>query len=97
MMISPDSDVDKLKDLSYLELIKERDILIDSIQDFEIMEKWDDRSEEEWRMHPTPEVQYQVHLEYLSKLCSYMHERYNEKFVSKGKKLSDLNEWLNKG
>ena len=86
-MISPESYIETIKDLSYAELIKERDVLIRSIQRFEKMEKAGDRSGEEWSIMPSLEVLYQVEMGYLSRLCAYMSEKYNGEYVWGDKKL----------
>ena len=89
MMMSLKSYADQFTDASYTELIKERDCLIRYIRKFEKSEKANDRYGEEWMIHPSPEVRYQVYLEYLSELCSFMHKKYNEEYVHGEKKLSD--------
>ena len=81
MMISPEVYVEQLKDASYLELIREREQLIEGIRKFEKNELAGDRSDPEWRYCPSPDVQYQMHLEYLSGLCSFMQEKYNSEYV----------------
>ena len=81
MMISPDYFAEERKNLSYPELIRERDELISFMQDFEKKEMAGDRSDPEWRYHPSPVVRYQMHLEYLTELCRLMKEKYNEEYV----------------
>ncbi len=78
MMISPGGYIEELKDADYNSLIEERDQLIEAISEFERKEKAGDRSGEEWRFMPNPEVQYQMNLQYLSELCKLMHEKYME-------------------
>ena len=90
MMISPDTFIEPYRKADYKELIKARDKLITDIRKFEKKEMADDRSGEEWRYAPSPEVKYQVHLEYLSALCALMQERYNEEYVWGDKKLNDI-------
>ena len=90
MMISPDMYIEELKDADYNALIEERDQLIEAIVEFEQKEKAGDRSGEEWRFMPSPEVLYQVNLEYLAEVCKLMHERYNEDYVDEDKRLSDV-------
>lgn len=87
MMISPSSYVEELKDADYNTLIEERDELISFIVEFEKNEKAGDRSGDAWMMSPSPEVQYQVYLEYLSELCKLMYDRYNEEYVDQDKYL----------
>ena len=88
MMISPDGYIESLIDADYNTLIEERDQLIDFIVEFEQKEKAGDRSGEEWRFMPSPEVRYQMHLEYLAVLCKLMHKKYNEDYVWGDKRLS---------
>ena len=76
MMISPMGYVENLKDLSYEDLIDEREQLIRSIRDFEEAEKAGDRSGDEWMIMPSPATRYRMNLEYLSELCAYMSEKY---------------------
>ena len=38
---------------------------------------------------PSPDVRYQMYLEYLSGLCLFMRNKYNEEYVWGDKKLSD--------
>lgn len=87
MMISPDMYIEELMDADYDTLIEERNQLIDIIVEFEENEKAGDRTGEGWMMHPSPEVQYQMHLEYLSELCKLMHDKYNEEYVDGEKHL----------
>lgn len=89
MMISPDGYIEELKEADYNTLIEERDQLIEAIVEFENKEKAGDRSGEEWMIMPSPEVQYQVHLECLAELCKLMHEKYNEDYVCGDKQLGD--------
>ncbi len=78
MMISPGGYIDELRDADYNTLIEERDQLIEAIAEFERKEKAGDRSGEEWRILPSPEVQYQMNLQYLSEVCKLMYEKYME-------------------
>lgn len=81
MMICPDSYMEMLKDKPYKDLIKCRDNLIRDVQRFERDEIKGDRSDPSWRMHPRPDVVYQVKLQYLSRLCAYMQEKYNAEYI----------------
>ena len=87
MMISPEMYMEQLKEASYLELIRERDRLIEYIRKFEKDELAGDRSDPSWRYCPSPDVQYQTHLEYLSELCGFMKEKYNDEYVWGGRTL----------
>ncbi|MCR5235644.1 MAG: hypothetical protein K6E34_00400 [Lachnospiraceae bacterium] len=87
MMVSPDYYIREFADSDYNELIGERDRLVDRIREFEEKENMGDRSGDEWRMNPNPEVYYQFSLECLAKLCLLMHERYNSEYVWGDKRL----------
>lgn len=87
MMISPVTFVERLKDADYNTLIKERNQLTEYIVEFEKKEKAGDRSGDEWNICPRPDVQYQMHLEYLSELCKLMKEKYCEEYAWGDKRL----------
>ena len=89
MMVSPGVYIEELKDADYNTLIEERDQLIKAVVEFEQKEKAGDRSGEEWMIIPSPDVQYQMNLEYLAVLCKLMQEKYREDFVWEDKRLSD--------
>ena len=80
MMIDPKGFVETLKEEPYERLIKERDRLIRSIRRFEKEER-EGCSEGEIVMCPSPDVIYQMELQYLSKLCVFMYEKYNTEYV----------------
>ena len=82
MMTSPESYVSEFKDKTYNELLVERDRLIKSIKEFERnIGKEDDT--DCIIVSPSPEVVYQVELEYLGKLCELISNKYNLEFVGK--------------
>lgn len=81
MMISPEAYIEHFEDAEYLDLIKERDRLMQFITQYEEKDIAGDRSGEEWGIHPRPDVRYQVYLGYLSRLCMLMTEKYNEAYV----------------
>ena len=81
MMSSPEVYVKQFQDATYPELIRERDDLMRFLQEFEKNETAGDRSGEDWEICPTPDVQYQMYLEYVSGLCALMKKRYNEEYV----------------
>ncbi len=89
MMISPDTFIAGYKDKPYLVLIKERERLMESVHRFEQAEMAGDRSDPALRFCPSPDVQYQVNLEYLSALCQLMQERYNRDYVFGERRLRD--------
>lgn len=77
-MISPEVYVMSLNDADYETLIQERNELIELIKEFESKEKKGDRSGDEWNIMPSPKVQYQVNLAYLSELCKFMADKYHQ-------------------
>lgn len=89
MMISPERFEEHWERESYPELIRERDRLIDFLRDFEKKEMAGDRSDPAWRMHPSPEVQYQVYFDYLAVLCGVMHRKYNSEYIWGERSLKD--------
>ena len=78
MMISPQSYIEQQKDKSYEELIKERDRLIKDVRYFEKhIEKF---MNNESGIHPSPDVKYQIYLDYLGELCKLLSDKFNEKY-----------------
>ena len=77
MMISPESYVDELKDKSYKDLLKKREELLEKIYIFE-NGKID---EKEIMLKPSPDVKYQMYLEYLGELCKLIAAKYREEHV----------------
>lgn len=77
MMISPEMFVEMYKDKKYKELLPIRDELIQAIRDFE-EETYDPK---EALINPSPDVVYQMNLEYLGKLCELISEKYNKEYV----------------
>ena len=71
-MISPEAFVDEYRDMPYEELLPVRDELIEDIKDFEVHGGGDTG------MHPSPDVIYQVNLEYLGKLCALIADKYRD-------------------
>lgn len=89
MMISPETFIEHRRNATYLELIKERKRLIRIINKYEKNEIAEDHSGPEWLRTPSPVTQYQMYLEYLSELCSFMHKKYNAEYVHGDRKLSE--------
>ena len=56
----------------------ERDELLAYIRTFEENEKKGDRTGKEWQRMPSPDVQYQMDLEYLAAVCLVLAEKYRE-------------------
>lgn len=78
-MISPQSFVDEFDDESYVTLLKERDKLIREIRHFEKHREEIMNSEEAY-ICPSPDVVYQMNLEYLGALCMLISKKFNEEF-----------------
>jgi len=77
MMISPQSFIKEFKNKSYKELLEERENLLRSIYEFEkngVDNKLGDF------IKPSPNVIYQVNLEYLGELCRLISEKFNEEY-----------------
>ena len=77
MMISPNCYIDELKDKSYKELLRERKELLEAIYSFENEEI----KQGEMICSPSPEVVYQMNLEYLGELCKLISKKYNEEYI----------------
>lgn len=76
MMISPEMFVELNKDKKYEELLPVRDELIQAIREFEEA-TYDPK---EALINPSPDVVYQMNLEYLGKLCELICDKFNEEF-----------------
>ena len=81
MMISPAAYREGLKGKSYPELMQEREELMDFLHQFETEEIAGNRSNPARVCRPSPEVRYQMFLDYLSVLCGVMSEKYNREYV----------------
>lgn len=77
MMISPEMFLTMHKDMKYQDLLHVRDELIGWTREFE-SKSYDP---EENNFHPSPEVRYQMNLQYLGKLCELISEKYNEEYI----------------
>ena len=73
--------MERLKRMSYLELMEERERLLGFLHRFEMNETAGDRNDPVRRGCPSPAVQYQVYFDYLSVLCGVMRERYKREYV----------------
>lgn len=80
MMISPESYVMMHESDSFEELIKERKSLQREIAHLEKIVFDEKRENEEWMYNPSPDVLYQMNLEYLAALCLLIRDRYREEF-----------------
>lgn len=89
MMKPPECFVERIINLSYPELIRERDRLIRFLQDFEKKEMAGDRTDLEWGISPSPAVRYQMYFMYLAEICGIMHEKYNKEYACEDRTLKD--------
>lgn len=72
MMISPQVYVDELKNEPFEKLVKERERLYKELKKIE-KDAFDlERKSDAWNICPGPDVQYQMHLEYLAELCNFI-------------------------
>lgn len=81
MMISPEGYVLMHKNDSFEELIKERKSLQKKIASLEKIVFAKENDYEEPMVMPGPDVQYQMCLQYLSKLCEFICNKYNREVV----------------
>ena len=77
MMISPETYVAELENESLPKLIKERDSLIREVRRIEKSLFSPDRETNKPAIDPSPEVVYQMDLEYLSALCELIKNRFS--------------------
>jgi hypothetical protein len=75
MMISPNGYVESCKEMSFEELIEQRDMLVEDLRGLEEILLKNDHTDEEWKIYPQPNVRYSVSLEYLEELCKFMREQ----------------------
>ena len=73
MMMSPDAYAENIKDLTYGELVNERNRLIRSLQKFEN----NDITDKEKLIDPSPEVVYQCNNWYLIEVTKLLNDTYN--------------------
>lgn len=81
MMISSEMYAEDHKTDTFEELIEIRDNLVDELKTLEKIIFDKEQKDKEWDICPGPDVQYQMTLEYLSKLCIVLHEKYNNEVI----------------
>ncbi len=84
MMISPECYVELNKDKTLPELIEEREDLCSEIKQLEQVVFAESRTGKEWQICPGPDVRYQMNLEYLAEICTYIKEKYNAEYENWG-------------
>ena len=80
-MFSPDAFIRQLKDYTFPQLIAEKDSLVIEIKELEKIVYENDRTDQEWNVDPSPDIRYQMNLEYLAALCKLIKEKYNREIV----------------
>ncbi|MCQ2914797.1 MAG: hypothetical protein MJ247_06355 [Alphaproteobacteria bacterium] len=75
MMVSPENYIKEHKDENFEQLIKTKNDLLGEISNLEKLVLSKDHDNPEWDVCPSPDVKYQISLEYLSKLCLCMMEK----------------------
>lgn len=81
MMISPEMYVEEHRNDSFEELIETRDDLVEELKSLEKIAFDKEQKGNAWDICPGPDVQYQMTLEYLAKLCMVLHEKYNDECI----------------
>ena len=84
MMITPSEE--ELNKLTYFELLVEKNRIVSYIKHFE-----DDitMKDPDWCGNPSPDVQYQVYLDYLGILAPILSRKFNEEYEFGTKNISD--------
>lgn len=81
MMMSPEMYAEEHRDDSLEELIETRNDLVDELRTLEKIVFDKEQKDKAWEICPGPDVQYQMTLEYLAKLCMLLYEKFNEEVV----------------
>ncbi len=80
-MISPEVFIDEHKNDTFEQLITEKDSLVIEIKKLEKIVFDPEKKSEEWNVCPGPDVRFQMNLEYLAELCSFLKEKFNKEIV----------------
>ena len=81
MMISPEYYISEHTNDTFEQLIEERDQSVNEIHRLEKMLFSDESTSEELLCHPSPDVRYQMKLQYLAALCTFICNKYNQEIV----------------
>lgn len=84
MMMSSEAYINGYKDKRYSELLIIRDGLIRDLRCFEKKKNVNKEYKEgdvRIILDPSPEVVYQMNLQYLGKLCELIAEKYNQEYI----------------
>lgn len=93
MMMDPNQYVEQYKNTSYLEILNFRNELIKSIEEFEHDFA---RKKPDWKIAPTPDVQYQWNLKTLGFVASMLSEAFNREYEYGEKDMYDYAEDMRK-
>lgn len=86
MMIDPMTYVDQYEKASYLDILKFKNELVESITKFE---HDFDRKDPGWKFAPGPDVQYQWNLEALGFIASMLSKAFNKEYETGDKVIFD--------
>lgn len=86
MMIAPMTYVDQYENASYLDILKFKNELVESITKFE---HDFDRKDPDWKFAPGPDVQYQWNLEALGFIASMLSKAFNKEYETGDKVIFD--------
>ena len=81
MMMSPEMYAEEHRNDSFEELIEIRDDLVEELKTLEKVVYDKEQKDKARDICPGPDVQYQMTLEYLAKLCMVLHVKYNAEVV----------------
>ncbi len=81
MMISPDMFIESCEEMTFQQLIVERKRLCRDIAGLEKIVYDKENPKEAYCVHPSPDVQYQMELEYLAELCKFLKGKYCKEIV----------------
>ena len=81
MMLDPRSYVEEFKKASFEKLVKERERLYKELKAVESVAFEKEHESNAWLVCPSPDVKYQVYLQYLAALSEFMAEKYRQEVV----------------
>ena len=82
MMMSPEMYAEEHRDDSFEELIETRNVLVDELRTLEKIVFDKEQKGNAWDICPEPDVQYQMTLEYLARLCVLLSNKFNDEVVN---------------
>ena len=81
MMMSPDMFIERCEEMTFEQLIAERKRLCRDVADLEKIVYDKENHKEEFVICPSPDVKYQMELEYLAELCKFLKDKYCSEIV----------------